>query len=477
MSILRLLERRGSFTILIAALVLPLMFFLFSLSVDLSMYHSESQKAQKAADDAALYAYRFLPFAAQAASAAESYLQRYEQLSKGAQVVTDNQSVSIKVRSEVALHFASLFGVDLQIPVEAYASVWSSPLDALVLLDSSAHSAPAPLLSGAWGTSSEWPAAYFFSNIKRFYEGGVALDDRAVTQQCFNPVLSNLKLAAIRTYDYLSAGHLNGVGVGFYPGNLTALDLAREVLPGGERSAQLGEADFVQVNASDYAADQYCAAAALLEPAHQEYLMPVAPAAIGGGFSPDPGTEQMLDPGNWSFNPAFQPFLQTRQVIWSRAAQNSESGNFPGVLQQARSLLFGSAVRTERAALSGKTRKALFVYSSDLPFYNGERFPGLYNSVQHELTSAFSKVRADIESFKQKLSIYYVVLRHENEPAGMDQAIQGLAEFFASQELDQFGNKLVDFDVRLFQASDASELSSSVISNLLLDKRSGVVRR
>ncbi len=471
-------ERCGSFTVLMAALVLPLMFFLFSLSLDLSMYHSESQKAQKAADDAALFAYRFLPFAIEAENAARAYLERFEGFSQKAQVTADNHSLSISVKSSVSLHFANLFGVDLQIPLEAFSSVWSSPIDSLLLLDSSSYSSPRPLVAGAWGDQAGWPAAYFFSALKLFYFAGTQVDSRVISQQCFNPLLSALKLAAIKTYDYLAASKLNALGVGFYPGNIGPLDLSREVQIAGERSSGAGEADFISINSSDFAADEYCAAAAELEVDHLAYKLPSHSSAISANFSPLPGLEPMIDQAAWTFNPQYQPYLQARQVIWSRAAQQNETANFPAVLDRARSLLFGASIQSNRRALRDKPRKSLFIFSADVPYSNGDRFSGFSGPVKLALDNSFAALRADLASLgQQSFSIYYLIMRHENEQANLDYLIPELSSYFATQELDQNGNKLAYLSLKVIQAANAEDLSNLVVSSLLLDKRSAVVAR
>ena len=248
----------GSISFFVAAFVIPFLFFLFSLSLDLSKYYTETQKAQKAADDAALFAYRFLPFGDQAVIAARNFLNDYGNLAEGAEITADGHSVSIALNATSALSFARLFGLQAGVPMAAYARAWGTPLDAFIALDSSAQLGPAVPTGTPWGESDQWPAAYFFDALHPLYNQGVQIDPRLLTQRCFNPAFSALKKAAIAAYDYLSISPQNAVGVGFYPGAVSPLDLARDTLPGGVVDAGRGEARFETLRAFSSLLNNLC---------------------------------------------------------------------------------------------------------------------------------------------------------------------------------------------------------------------------
>ena len=52
--------QQGSAILLFAAVLLPIIFFVFSITIDLKLFFSEQQRIQKALDEAGLQAYRFL---------------------------------------------------------------------------------------------------------------------------------------------------------------------------------------------------------------------------------------------------------------------------------------------------------------------------------------------------------------------------------------------------------------------------------
>ena len=54
-------KQNGSLILFIAFVILPLIFLIFSLSLDISVYYTQSQKAQKTVDEAVMYGYKFLP--------------------------------------------------------------------------------------------------------------------------------------------------------------------------------------------------------------------------------------------------------------------------------------------------------------------------------------------------------------------------------------------------------------------------------
>lgn len=467
-------------SVFVAAFVIPFLFFLFSLSLDLSKYFTETQQAQKAADDAALYAYRFLPYSTKAALAARNYLSSAGSLAESAEISADSYSVSIAINTASDLSFARFFGLQAGIPIAAYARAWGSPLDVYIAVDSSAVIAPAVPDGAAWGDPQQWPAAGFFELHGPSLAGDVRAD--LLTQRCFNPAFSAIKYAAIWTYDYLSASPHNAVGVGFYPGVLSALDVAREVVPGGAVAAGRGEALLGTQQNTLYGRHEWCAAAAEAETFHEQYRFPEFSTVIPRLWDPENGRPaSMIEGPNWSFNADYQPHLQAREVIWSRAASEVSDGSAGGpsisaVLRDISGKLLAAPTVSSRRALAGRPRKSAIIFAGALPREEDGYFPSA--QVQAAMMDEFAWIREQVQTWKTNMRILYVLFPHPgNESGDFVNGVERLQEFFDSQSFDSNGSNPPDFEVSLVFATNPQELKRQVPALLLLERKAAMLAR
>jgi len=138
----------GSAMFFVAAFVLPLLAFLISLALDITVYFTDQSKTQIVLDEAALYSYHFLPYQQEARSAAESYLHRFGGISEGLVVDVGRDAIALTVRRNNSFSFAQLLSgllghdIDLALPLSVQSVVRGRPVDAFIAVDTSRYLSP-----------------------------------------------------------------------------------------------------------------------------------------------------------------------------------------------------------------------------------------------------------------------------------------------------------------------------------------------
>jgi hypothetical protein len=238
----RISSQSGNATLFTAAII-PVALSLTVLAVDVSGYQSLRERAQQEADRIALEAVRALPDQAAARLIVERAAGSLDNL-RLAEEESDTDGGSISSTSvSVVLEGKREALFDLFLPrqhwfaVREQAEATVVPLDlVLVLADGFTLRPPA---QRAWGDAERWPASNYFNFVSNplpqglpelgMFEPGVYWPSwwnewetstfrRWVTQSCFNPHYSALKLAAISIIDYVSAVASNRLAVLFTPG-------------------------------------------------------------------------------------------------------------------------------------------------------------------------------------------------------------------------------------------------------------------
>ncbi|MBN8549312.1 MAG: hypothetical protein J0M12_08370 [Deltaproteobacteria bacterium] len=477
----RRLRAEGGTTVLMAAtVVLPIIFFLFSVSLDATRYMAENQQSQKVLDEIAAYAYRFLPFESQARNAAQSYLARYSRLAENTTVTVDSDTVSLLYQGLSPLSFPRFFGFEAGIPISAYSKARGTPFDALIVLDSGSSVGPALSSSAAWGDLSAWPPATFFANEFVLSDAGIPIDPRVLTQQCFNPTFSALKLGAARVFEYLAHSRSNAVGIMVAPGSSSAIDVLRPVVSPRQWPLGAGEASL-----SPYVGlhnrNALCAAAAEREQVADGYRFPNAnPQLEDEGGSPNQPVDLALpsiEQASWELNPEMLPYVRARQALWSQARRENSMMDSSEVLQAVRASLIGAHFEGDRGGLSNEAFKSAYVFSADVPQALGARFPDA--AVVAALAAQFEAIRSDIVESQRDLflKIDYVLFRHPGvEEADFESRVQQLAEFFEEQQKIE-GQYTENFQISLAYADSPESFTRKVLPTIALSRRTAVLSR
>jgi|GEM_PF-6725269 len=411
---IRLKAQAGSMSIIVVGLFLPLLFFLFSLSLDVATYYTDQAKVQAALDETAMYSYRFLPNIPAAQAAAVSYSQRFNGLSGFSSEITDS-AVLLRVDRRSYLTFASLVGIrDASLPLSVVSRVRGSPVDSFIVLDTSAAVAPT-FLENPWNLSPEWPAAQYLDGLD-----GVSA--YAQTQRCFNPIFSSLKHAASDAYRYLGASSVNALGLGFYTGDAnSSLITARTVSALPRLPSAVGEVPFVGF-ADLYVGPSLCAAAAEGEQAALQYQFPSVASAlpVRGNFNNRP--VDRIIPGTRSLNPDYAPFLQGDELIWSQAASDTGASGFGSAFRQALLQVAAGERVSGRGGLVAKPARMLLWLSAALPAENGIAFGDpAAGAVNTAINNAFTDLGPSFGS--TGLTVFFVVMNNPYRSFVASQAV------------------------------------------------------
>jgi hypothetical protein len=481
MRLVRQQKECGATTLFVAAVVLPMLFFVFSISLDVSRYYTAHEKNQKVLDEAVLYGQRFLPYQKEAKEVTESYLNSHGLDSNVVSVEVDGDKVAAFLNAPLQLTFPRYFGLDANVPMAVYSRSRGSPLDVLIALDASTYLAPSVTgpASAAWGDSSVWPAATFFAQEQRVYEGATALDARIVTQQCFNEPFSALKQSALQSYEYLSAFSKNAVGLAVYPGYGTYVDILRDVHSSDERTVGAGEADFSAYQ-DLHNSNVLCAAVAEREQSHAGYVFPSANQHIETGASPGAAGSLVLVGPDWmsnQLNANALLALRARESIWSQAAREGTSGDFAELLREARSRVVGSLAFDSRGGLGSISSKVLFVFAGDVPWQGGDRFPDGNSTAA--IRAQFNLLKQDVAASNgsMEVKVYYVVFPHDgNASPDFNVRMTEWATFLTQEGLIN-ATAQPGMSVELVQAADADALKRIALGPILLGGRSAVLAR
>lgn len=477
----RLKHERGTTMLLTAAIVVPLLFFLFSLSLDSTRYMVENQKSQKTLDEIALAAYRFLPFEAEAKAAAQSYLSHYPALAAGTQVSVDADAISLMYAGMSPLTFPRFFGFTAGLPISAVSRVRGTPLDSFIVLDVSDYVAPSLFSSAAWGDPIDWPAASFFERDFHLTFDGQAIDPRMATQQCFNPAFSTMKQAAINAFEYLSHFRMNAVGLGVYPGSSGYVDVMRDLVSAHVHEIGPGESHFPAYSGL-HNRNALCAAAAELEQIHNAYSFGTPNPRLTAGISPAVSEPEHLtrpdvSQGSWEINPEFIPYVRARHALWSQTRREGAIGNTTEAIRELRVQLVGAAARELRAGLANSVLKSAFIFAGDVPRSAAARFPD--SGVKNDLIEQFDALKDDIAASQRSLSLklYYVLFRFEgNEFDGFLDRVRDLSVFFDEQQKIN-GRESENLQIRLIFADSPLAFENFGLGPLLLSGRTAVLSR
>ncbi|MCB0337331.1 MAG: hypothetical protein KDD62_13535, partial [Bdellovibrionales bacterium] len=354
-------SEQGSFLVFVAAVILPTMFFLFSLVGDLSRYYLENQAVQHALDEAALFGYRFLPDTAAAEVAVRSYLAReLPQYAGTVGVDAAPDVLTLTVQNQVLFSFARFFSADLGIPFSAVSRVKGTPLDAFVIVDTSAYLSPDIRTGAPWGDEVSWGAARYFRELNPTPGFELSDQQRLLTQQCFNPIFSRLKRGAALTYSRLMDFSLNAVGLASLPGPLDSAHIARPVLRPNKATGVLGnEVQLEHYYPYYFKGDLACAAAAEQEVEFTHFHFPVESSNAG---LPHP----RIIPGSWSVDPQYPIAASGAEYIWMQPTNAERSLDFLRALDLVEAELFAAPVEAERKGLVDRAVKTAVLFLGDV---------------------------------------------------------------------------------------------------------------
>lgn len=471
---------RGSFSFLMIVFALPVLFLLFTLTLDVGTYLARVEKDQRVLDDAALYAYKFLPDREMAEQMAREYLARHEDVVQGSTLaVSSNPSenaVTIELQNATELTFARLFGIltgavagSFTLPERIFSVARGTPFDVFIALDASGSLGPrfdmGQCIGSAWSDVEATVPSSFFTASDAVYcrtpsGGTVTVDPLLLTQQCFNERFSAVKRSAIRATEFFAGFGLNQIAVGVFPGLSPgggAVDLVRELSP---VPAPPAAARFLTYEGL-VSATTWCGAIADHPPAD----VPAYRYETNAGTGVDRVVRSAVS-GKMVPNPAFSPAVS--DLLWMQPTREGMSGDIGDLLSTVRSQLLGAPVLGSRGGMSGLNTKVALIFLGGLPVLGGTRFASSSDAVATALTSQIQSLRREVEEGGKSFILNFLLVG----------STPGSSEFGSFIERtrpprDQRGR----FDVRFYQQDDPRRMVQEIVASLVLVRRTAVISR
>jgi hypothetical protein len=464
-------DSRGSITLVSATILLPILFFLLTISLDLTQLYSDRSTVQRLLDEAALQGYRYLPYTDQAKQAVNGYLKQLNSLPGAVETIIGSDSVEIIYDGVAPFTFASFVGKDSGIPYQISARARGTVFHAVLGLDTGESLAPQ---SGTelWGSEGLWPAARLFTHFQPF---GAHITAREMTQQCFNPVFLGLKRSALRLFDYLSSFNKNSLGLIFFPGTLGSLDQIKDTRRSGLALTKPVTGYFNIAN-GPISKNSYCLALTEEEPLESPYRIP---NRSGLDKETESGEPRFTDPFSYLVPETSLADLTVRETLWTRAIKPGNVSTRT-ILSSSIAMLSVAGQLNDfetRNSLAQKPTKASIILTSQLPHEGLEFFPS--QSVKDALIVSLQQFwrllgggSDDHIQQVRKGILYYVVLAVPG--ASIDrQLIDELQEFFNQVLID--GGMDKQLSVRVVYSENADDLAAGVVRSLVLENNTAVI--
>lgn len=499
----------GSSTLFFAAIVLPLLFFLLTLTIDIQSLMRRRVEIQTTLDEAGLRGYRFANSAVAVSDggskAAHDYLSLFPMIAEMSTIKEGRDFIDIVYRGSIPLNFGALFlrffgeaNPETRLPLAVATRVRGSVFDTVLAVDRSYYLAPDPLSNAgaAWSPLSSPMFEDVFPVSIPSGGGIVTMDPAIATQQCFNPVFSELKATAASIYSALQAFSLNSTGVIFFPGGHEASNtlrpLARSEKPDmnfNEMDSRGSDDEYFNINSSIFPREiiesRFCAAVAerssdgaLMFPDRRNSLSPAG------------GKSFMIRDLDWQYDLDYDPELEASEVFWSRSVQSNpmlkREPSTPEVLDNALAVVLAENIRTDRGGLANRALRSIVVLTGDVPRLGGMRFPeNGRNDVTEGLRATFANYRALVKRWEARakvggdpLSLRIFYLLYHNPLTGLDieNRLESLKAFF--DEESRIDGVLSDsFRIHLFASDDAERLFRNIGGAMTLMRKSGVISR
>lgn len=441
--------------------ILPTFLFLFTLSFDIAGFYNELNRAQVTVDDAALYAHNFLPDTQAAQTAAQRYVDQFSRLRGQLSTSSTSDSISLMYSSVYRWWLGAFFNHADGIPFTVSSSSGSAATHISILVDSSRYTAPA---SGevTWGNSVEWREAPILSAQVFRNRNGEPVSAAHATQQCFNPVSRALKYSALSLLSYFSSFPKNSVGIGFFPGHRSAVELIQSTSSYTPSALDL-DPNYLTVT-HDVVRHFDCLLIARDIHSPEQYKTPTSEPEYGN----------ILD--------GFFPDLPSRQeLLWSRSVGEG-SADIGEVLRTLEAELLGAQKRSESksSGLSYRPTKLGVVLLGDMPRRGSRRFPD--NAVKESLAVRIQSIIAsqlggDVipQELRGALRLFFIILAHQEVHSAREEA-EELQRFFDTL-LTESHVSSENISLQVLYGGDPSGLAQAVIRSVVLQSRTKLLRR
>jgi Putative Flp pilus-assembly TadE/G-like len=462
----------GSITLFAAVIMLPLLFFLMTISLDLTQLYSDRASMQRLIDEAALQGYRYLPYSDQAKQAVDGHLRQLNTVKGSFNSVVTSDSIEVIFQGVAPFTFAAFAGKNMGIPYEISTRVRGTVLHAAMMIDTNSSLAPAAG-DAPWGAEGLWPTARLFTHFAPF---GSHVSAREATQQCFNPIFSGLKKSALRLFDYLSSFSKNSIAVSFFPGTLADVDLVKDATRPG-RTLTNPVTGYFNIANGPRSKNSYCLAALEEEPIGSPYTLPVA-AELGVGTTEG----RLTDNTEYLVPETSLASLTVRETLWSRAIRPGTVSTRLALSQITEVLSQGGQLNNFETSnrLADKPTKTGIILSSDLPREVNQVFPAdvVKDALRIEIGRFWRSLGggdAQQSASSTRLGVLYFVILQTPSATFALAEIEQLQSFFNELIYDLGAeNKLA---IRVVYSQNPEDLAAGVVRSLVIENNTAVIDR
>lgn len=499
-------SEQGIALLYFSAVILPLMVVLFSITIDIATYLTEERSAQVVLDKAAVHAQRFLPYREDAEQAFLSFVEQYPSLSSGSvsfnynPIQQQNDVLTVQYERMFRPYFANYFGGGIQFMLRARADVRATPLDVLLLLDSSHYMAPTIDSTVGWDNYGlpDSTAQIFASGLITLAQDldgdgtTQVVPPMVLSQQCFSPPFRTLKKSAVQIYQYLASFRDNAVGVEVYPagtpvgvsGTVELTASLRDILPSSLPDTP-SELEFLSI-ATPFVKNEYCAAAAEREETANEFKFIVAPDDfIGLWRKAEDAPLYMIDQAaDWIFDNNYQTYLSAEDLIWSQAVRPNflAPADTVAALDSVSAKLLTTEAIENRGGLKNAALKQVILLAGDTAWSGGERLVNSdgtrNNRVANDIIQALRAIVQGIAPYPDlHFRMNYIILRHQGSATNFELGVEMLQQIINQTKTEVAEDVSSRFSIDLIWSDNPDALSSQVISYLAMSRKTGVVSR
>ncbi|MCB0319356.1 MAG: hypothetical protein KDD60_00440 [Bdellovibrionales bacterium] len=506
----RSFKREAGITLLyFSAIVLPILFVLFSITIDFGMYLAEEKEIQALLDKAAIHAERFLPYTEEAETAFSAFSQQYHQLQRGTlafrydPVVQEDDVLSIVYERRFTPFFASYFGGDISFPLRVRSDVRATPLDVMLVFDTSFYLAPDLFGANWWDDPADGEierAASVFQqgiiSVTHDSDGdgeATVVDPRIVSQQCFSPPFRLMKRSIIEIYRYLASFRDNDIGIEVYPSRIedplhpgtAGFSYPLRELSRSDRPNVPSALSF-PVETSVFIRSEHCAAAAEREDWTSPFSLPQASDAFTGLWKPLEGAPlHMIDQtANWRFDEQYQQYLSSEQLVWSQVVRREAiaPGDTAGMIGTVAEKLLSTNSEEQRGGVQHVPLKQAIIFAGDTAWADGERLvtnDGAVNPVvEGAIEEALIRLRDSVtQSSDLHFRLYYLSFQHEGNRLAFSEGMNRLQDVFARVFSGAEADVQKRFSLQVLWSESPENFSDQIISFLALSRRTGVISR
>ena len=436
-------KRQGSVSTAFLAVIVPLFIGITTIVVSLNEYFYELENEQKFLDSALILGLQGLPDKKLAEEKIATYLKKRSNYFENLNVDFSGGVVTAQILGSKKIPLFSYFSETFLLPVNIQAVARSIPQNISLIIDESSYLAPSEDSDELWDSINWSSSQYISNNFEELELNMLAKSPENLTQKCFNPIYSNLKLTALEILNFAQSNALNNLAVAFAPNEGSSIEILNFTGSGYEDYRKNLE----------FTSNKYCALSAQNENYIYKYRFPKTNSNI----------EKIIDPISLEYNKYYDSYLLPEEIIWSRSA--SFSNRVMDI-----NAVFNFLYLSVSKVISPNSNNKIFILAGDLPQTQLYRFPD--NKIKSIIRSGIKNLSILSYTTKAELKINYYIFKNDFSNLIDEDNILELQEYF--NELQKEFQSKTKIAVRLI---DSKKDYNKIVMKALIDEQVGLIAR